>query len=103
MQETKVTNDKFPVGEFADTGYHIVFKEIAKNCGVSIALKHKPQKVVFGLDDEPFNSERMITVIFDDFVIIITYVPQGHKRDSAQYAYKLAWFGRFKKYLKKIF
>ncbi|MEN6621227.1 MAG: exodeoxyribonuclease III, partial [Smithella sp.] len=29
--------------------------------------------------------------------------PQGYKRESEQYAYKLAWFGRFKKYLENHF
>ena len=34
-------------------------------------------------------------------LIINTYVPQGQDKDSPLYAYKLAWFGRLRKYLKK--
>ncbi len=30
-------------------------------------------------------------------------MPQGQDKDSPHYAYKLAWFGRLKKYLKKHF
>lgn len=103
MQETKVADDKFPAAEFADVGYQVVFNGIGKNSGVAIASRRKPQKVVFGLDDEPVDADRLIAAVFDNLTIINTYVPQGYKRDSGQYAYKLAWFGRFKNYLKKHF
>ena len=53
MQETKVADDKFPEAEFADVGYHVVFKGNKQYGGVAIASRVKPQKVIFGLDDEP--------------------------------------------------
>lgn len=103
MQETKVADDKFPAAEFADAGYQVVFKGSSQHGGVAIASRRKPQKVVFGLDDEPIDAERIIAATFDDLTIINTYVPQGQNKESEQYAYKLAWFGRLKKYFKKHF
>ena len=103
LQETKVADDKFPQTEFTDLGYQITFKGNKQYNGVAIASRQKPQKVMCGLDDEPNDVERIIAATFDDLTIINTYVPQGQDKDSPQYAYKLAWFGRLKKYLKKHF
>ncbi|PKN71762.1 MAG: exodeoxyribonuclease III [Deltaproteobacteria bacterium HGW-Deltaproteobacteria-12] len=103
LQETKVSDDKFPQAEFADLGYAVIFKGHKQYSGVAIASRRKPQKVIFGLDDEPKDAERIITATFDDLTIINTYVPQGQDKDSPHYTYKLAWFGRLRKYLKKHF
>lgn len=103
LQETKVADDKFPQAEFADIGYQVVFKGQKQYSGVAIASRIKPQKVIFGLGDEPNDAERIIAATYDDLTIVNTYVPQGQDKDSPQYAYKLAWFGRLRKYLEKHF
>jgi exodeoxyribonuclease III len=101
MQETKVADDKFPVAEFAELGYPVIYRGNKQYSGVAIASKNKPQKVAFGLEGEPGDLGRMIVAIYDDLTIINTYVPQGQDKESPQYAYKLDWFGRLKKYLQK--
>jgi exodeoxyribonuclease III len=103
LQETKVDDDKFPVAEFTALGYQVTFKGHKQYNGVAIASRHKPQKVIFGLDDEPSDAERIIAAVYDNLTIINTYVPQGQDKESPQYAYKLAWFGRLRKYLEKHF
>ena len=103
LQETKVADDKFPAAEFADSGYQVIFKGDKQYAGVAIVSKRKPQKVIFGLDDEPADADRIIAATYDDLTIINTYVPQGQDKDSPQYAYKLLWFGRLREYLKKHF
>ena len=103
LQETKVADDKFPTAEFADFGYHVIFKGDKQYAGVAIASRQKPQKVIFGLDDEPADADRMVAAIYDGLTVINTYVPQGQDKDSPQYEYKLAWFERLRKYLKKHF
>lgn len=103
LQETKVADDKFPAAEFAEAGYQVVFKGNKQYNGVAIASRLKPQKVVFGLDDEPGDAERLIAATYGDLTVINTYVPQGQDRESPQFAYKLNWFGRLRKYFKKHF
>ncbi|NTW07604.1 MAG: exodeoxyribonuclease III [Syntrophaceae bacterium] len=103
LQETKVADDKFPAAEFADAGYQIVFKGNKQYAGVAIASRLKPEKVVFGLDDEPKDAERIIAATYGDLTIINAYVPQGQDKESPQYTYKLAWFERLRKYLEKHF
>jgi exodeoxyribonuclease-3 len=101
LQETKVADDKFPVAEFAVQDYHVIYQGNKQYSGVAIASRNKLQKVSFGLDDQPADPERLIVATYDDLTIINTYVPQGQDKESPQYAYKLAWFGRLKKYLQK--
>lgn len=103
LQETKVADEKFPQAEFADMGYQAIFKGARQHAGVAIISRLKPQKIFFGLDDEPADAERIIAATFHDLTIINTYIPQGQDKESPQYAYKLTWFERFKKYLKKHF
>lgn len=103
MQETKIADDIFPAAEFEALGYNAVFKGEKQYKGVAIVSKLKPQTVVHGFDSEPADSDRMIIATYNDLTIINTYVPQGQEMESPQFAYKLEWFKRFKKYLQKHF
>ena len=103
MQETKVADAGFPAAEFEALGYHVVFKGDKQYKGVAIASKPKPQKITFGFDSEPVDSDRLIIATYKDLTVINTYVPQGQEIESPQFAYKLEWFARFKKYLQKHF
>jgi len=99
MQETKVEDAKFPLAEFEAAGYTVTFRGSKQYNGVAIASKRKPQKVSFGLDDDPPDPDRLAVAHFGDLVILNAYVPQGQEVDKPQFAYKLAWLGRLKKYL----
>ncbi len=103
MQETKVEDAKFPVAAFEELGYSIVFRGNKQYNGVAIVSRIKPDKVEFGLDGEPNDSDRLVAARFDDLVIMNAYVPQGQEVDRPQFAYKLAWFKRLKQYLQKNF
>ena len=99
MQETKVSNDKFPVRDFDKIGYNIIFSgsKTGRN-GVAIASKEKPKEYFYGLHNDPIDKDRLIMADFSDFKIVNTYVPQGFKIDNEKYQYKLKWFARLKEY-----
>jgi exodeoxyribonuclease III len=101
MQETKVEDAKFPVAEFEALGYQIAFRGNKQYNGVAVASRKKPQKVVFGLDSAPNDPDRLVAAQFDGMLILNAYVPQGQDVDKPQFAYKLAWLKRLKKYLQK--
>lgn len=103
MQETKVEDAKFPAAEFEALGYAVTFRGNKQYNGVAIASRKKPQKVVFGLCDEPADPDRLAQAQFGDWIILNAYVPQGQEVEKPQFAYKLAWLGRLKKYLQKNF
>lgn len=103
MQETKVEDAKFPEAEFKKLGYEVTFCGKKQYNGVAIASLQKPQKIIFGLPDEPPDTERLAMAQFGDWTILNAYVPQGQDIDKPQYAYKLQWFSRLKGYLQKTF
>jgi len=104
MQETKVANDKFPMKDFEEIGYNIIFNgsKTGRN-GVAIASKEKPKEYFFGLHDEPKDEDRLIMAEFSNFKIINTYVPQGFKIDTEKYQYKLKWLYRLMEYFNNNF
>jgi len=103
MQETKVEDARFPIAEFEALGYVVTFRGNKQYNGVAIASRVRPQKVSFGLADEPADSDRLAQAQFNDLIILNAYVPQGQDVDKPQFAYKLAWLNRLKKYLQKNF
>jgi exodeoxyribonuclease-3 len=99
MQETKVEDERFPVKDFQDAGYHVVFKGEKRYNGVAMASLEKPQEIVFGLDDQgPADSDRLISGVFSGIAVVNTYVPQGYDRESPRFQYKLQWFKRLKEF-----
>jgi exodeoxyribonuclease III len=99
MQETKVADDRFPHEEFRAAGYHTVFRGARQYNGLAIASRKKPEAVQYGLSDggQP-DEDRLIAGVFTGIPVVNTYVPQGRERETAQFAYKLAWFERLRNF-----
>ena len=99
MQETKVADVQFPLGEFQAAGYHTIFRGTGQYNGVAIASRKKPEAIQYGLSDGgPPDEDRLIAGVFAGIPVVNTYVPQGRERESPQFAYKLAWFERMKSF-----
>ena len=103
MQETKVEDAKFPQDEFAQAGYFVSFRGNKQYNGVAVASKQKAQKIRLGLDGDPTDPDRLLAWEFGNFAVLNVYVPQGQDVERPQFAYKLEWFKRLKKYLQKYY
>jgi len=102
FQETKVEDDKFPAEAFEAAGYAVVFRGKKGYNGVAIASLDKPGEVRFGLDDGgPADEDRLIRGVFSGIPVVNTYVPQGEKKDSLKFTYKLEWLARLGKFFSK--
>src|SRR5205823_3652520 len=100
LQETKVQDSDFPVTEVEHGGYHASFRGMKGYNGVATLTREKPEKVVYGLRDEPDPEDvRILQTVVRGTPIINTYVPQGQSIISEKYVAKLLWF----KYLKRYF
>jgi len=100
MQETKVEDDKFPVKEFEEAGYHVVYKGEKRYNGVAIASLEKPEAVSAGLEDDgPADAGRLIRGVFAGISVVNLYVPQGRDRENPQFQYKLQWLERLRDFL----
>ncbi|SIN69931.1 exodeoxyribonuclease-3 [Acetomicrobium flavidum] len=97
LQETKVTDDQFPVGAFDSWGYNVFFRGRKAYAGVAIACQDEPSEVIYGFPDghDGKDDDRLIMARFDDLWVINTYVPQGKSIDHPDYQYKKNFFRRF--------
>jgi exodeoxyribonuclease-3 len=104
MQETKVEDDKFPIKEFEDVGYHVVFKGEKRYNGVALASLERPEEISYGIDDNgPTDEERLISGVFGGIAVVNTYVPQGYDREDPRFQYKLQWFKRLREFFSRHF
>jgi exodeoxyribonuclease-3 len=102
MQETKVRDRDFPIGDFAAIGYHVVFRGLTGYNGVAVASLEEAKEVAFGLNDGgPIDEDRLIRCHFDSMSVVNTYVPQGRERGSPHFAYKLEWFRRLRAFFER--
>jgi len=101
MQETKVEDAKFPVDDFRNAGYNVIYSGGKNHNGVAVASLHEPEEVAFGFDDGgPPDRDRLILGVFSGVPVVNVYVPQGRDRESPHFQYKLEWFERLLDLLK---
>jgi len=99
LQETKVQDEDFPAEAIEKAGYHATFRGMKGYNGVATLTREAPEKVIFGLHEEPDNEDfRIIQTVVSGIPIINSYVPQGYSISSEKYALKLAWFQRLRAY-----
>lgn len=100
LQETKLTDDAFPVADLAAAGYRVVFSGQKTYNGVAILSRTEPvdmQTGIPGFDDE---QKRVIAATVDGVRLVCVYCPNGQSLDSDKYPYKLAWFDALAAWLK---
>lgn len=87
IQETKVSDEAFPVADIETLGYHAAFHGQKMHYGVALLTRQAPSRVVKGFPfDEADAQKRLITadITTDDgksVSIINGYFPQGERRD----------------------
>jgi exodeoxyribonuclease III len=91
LQETKLTDDKFPVAEIAASGYQVVFTGQKTYNGVAILSKHPMTNVVKNIPSFEDEQQRVIAATINDVRVICAYIPNGQSVDSEKYQYKLKW------------
>ncbi|WP_028310366.1 exodeoxyribonuclease III [Derxia gummosa] len=91
LQETKLTDDKFPAAAFAELGYHSVFIGQKTYNGVAILSRSPAEDVIAGLPGFDDEQKRVLTATIDGVRLVCAYFPNGQALDSDKYPYKLAW------------
>ncbi|MBA3272695.1 MAG: exodeoxyribonuclease III [Chthoniobacterales bacterium] len=95
LQETKCTDEQFPVKAIRDAGYHAAFHGQKSYNGVAILSKPEPQDVRAALCDEEEDPQaRVIAATVGDVRVFSIYAPNGQAVGSPAYEYKLNWYRR---------
>ena len=92
LQETKLTDDKFPAAEIEAAGYAVAFHGQKTYNGVALLTRGGAAadvvKNIPGLADE---QARVITGTVAGVRVIGGYFPNGQAPDSDKFVYKMAW------------
>jgi len=99
LQETKLTDDKFPVAEINAAGYQVAFSGQKTYNGVAILSKHPLTDVVRNNPRYADEQQRIIAATVEGMRIICAYVPNGQTVDSDKYVYKLGWLASLREWL----
>jgi exodeoxyribonuclease-3 len=96
LQETKLTDDKFPLAEIEAAGYRAVFSGQKTYNGVALLAREEPKDVAAELPGAEDPQRRFLAATCAGVRIVDVYVPNGESVDSPKYAYKLAWMERLR-------
>ena len=93
LQETKLTDDKFPVAALEAAGYTAVFSGQKTYNGVAILTRSATpaSDVALGIPGFDDDHRRVITATVNGIRVVCVYVPNGQAVGSDKYTYKLAW------------
>jgi exodeoxyribonuclease III len=102
MQETKCTDEKFPIQVFKELGYQVeVFGQPTYN-GVAMLSLAPLSDVQRGHPDEPPDAQRrLIAATVGSVRIINVYIPNGQAVGTEKYELKLAWLERLRSFFDK--
>lgn len=101
LQETKMTDDKFPVAEIEAAGYRVVFTGQKTYNGVAILSPHEMTDVVKNNPLFPDEQQRIIAATIAGVRVICAYIPNGQSVGSDKYQYKLAWLDAMRQWLEQ--
>ena len=102
LQETKCTDEQFPVLDLRAAGYHSAFHGQKSYNGVAILAKTEPDEVRPALCDEEEDPQaRVIAATIGGVRIYSIYAPNGQAVGSPAYDYKLKWYARLRSCLER--
>jgi len=100
LQETKMTDHKFPAQAIRDAGYEVSFSGQPTYNGVAIISKFAIEDVDLNIPDLDDPQKRVIAATINGVRIIDVYIPNGQEVGSEKYAYKMQWLTALTHYLK---
>jgi len=103
LQETKLTDDKFPAEALAQAGYETAFAGQPTYNGVAILSRRDsvgaPASVTVGNPLHADEQKRLISASVGGVRVICAYFPNGQAVGSDKYAYKLGWIDALLRWL----
>ncbi len=100
LQETKLTDENFPVAEIQAAGYQVVFSGQKTYNGVAILSRMPLTDICSGIANFDDELKRVIAATVNGIRVVCVYCPNGQSLDSDKYVYKLAWFDALIAWLK---
>ena len=99
LQETKLTDDRFPVEALLEAGYHSVYSGQKTYNGVAILSRDPATDTVTDIDGLDDPQRRILAATIGDIRVIDLYVVNGSEVGSEKYAYKLQWLEQVNRFV----
>jgi exodeoxyribonuclease III len=104
LQEIKVTDDKFPLVELQDAGYHPLFFGQKSYNGMAILSRQAATSQQYNLPDDPPDADRrLLAAQIGNLQIINVYAPNGSEVGCEKYHFKLDWYARLSQFITSTF
>ena len=101
LQETKLTDDKFPHAEIAAAGWQSVWFGQKTYNGVALLTRHgEPADVVRNIPGFDDQQARVIAGTVAGVRVVGGYFPNGQAPDSDKFVYKMRWLDALREWLK---
>ncbi len=99
LQETKLSDDKFPHAAIQAAGYHVEWFGQKTYNGVALLSKTKALDIVRNIPGHDDAQARVIAGTVDGVRIVGVYIPNGQSVESEKFPYKLAWLDALQRWL----
>lgn len=101
LQETKLTDENFPVEEIQQAGYQVQYSGQKTYNGVAVLSKQESIDIVKDIKNLDDPQRRILAVTVDDIRVLNLYVVNGKEVGSDKYAYKLDWLKKVTAFIKQ--
>ncbi|HKJ18480.1 MAG TPA: exodeoxyribonuclease III [Xanthomonadales bacterium] len=99
LQETKLVDEKFPVEQLMEIGYHSVFSGQKTYNGVAILSRESLTDPVTDVPDLDDPQRRILAATVGNVRVIDLYVVNGSEVGSEKFAYKLDWLDKVTRWI----
>ncbi|CAN6484210.1 unnamed protein product [Victoria cruziana] len=100
LQETKLTDDKFPTLEIGQAGYQVQWFGQKTYNGVALLSRTPAQDVVKNIVGYADEQARVIAGTVAGVRVIGAYFPNGQAPDSEKFVYKMGWLDGLRRWLR---
>lgn len=101
MQETKVSDEHFPVDVFSGAGYYSAYSGQKAYNGVALLSRQPATDVVYDVPDLDDPQRRILAATIAGLRVLDVYVPNGSEVGSTKYVYKLDWLATIARYVRE--
>ena len=99
LQETKLSDDKFPHTEFTAAGYRAEWFGQKTYNGVAMLSREPVADVVKNIPGFDDPQARVIAATLGELRVIGAYIPNGQAPDSDKFQYKMRWLSALREWV----
>jgi len=100
LQETKMTDDKFPAAEFLAAGYQAKWFGQKTYNGVALITRTEATEVVRNIPGFDDDMARVLTATVEGIRVIGAYFPNGQEPGSEKFEYKMHWLKALREWIR---